>query len=250
MEHGNANLDDNSFLQFSIEKSNPGIRFETHFPTCTKLWSVAISTALCPSISPPQGAPPPMGTCARMFNFSISTLLVQFMMQQYSSGLYSEPPPLMRHLPVLYGLLLAVPLPVSGAMQIPTQPENPFSHLFKFLFKQSILPILPQLLKTRDQWVCKSCFWTDYSRREGERYLRASTFQKHTLQETCGNQTTNPLSMKLSSLASQIIEYFIPTKFKKSQLLNSMYCSWASKHFCTRYAFQQRHTNFHFALLM
>jgi len=64
-----------------------------------------------------------------------------------------------------------------------------------------------------------------YSRREGERYLRASTFQKHTLQETCGNQTTNPLSMKLSCLASQIIEYFIPTKFKKSQLLNSMYCS-------------------------
>lgn len=205
MEHGNANLDDNNFKQFSIQKSNPGIRFEAHFPTCTKLWSVAISTALCPSISPPQGAPPPMGACAPMFNFSISILLVQFMMRQYSSGLYSEPPPLMRHLPVPYGLLLAVPLPVSGAMQIPTQPENPFSHLFRFLFKQSILPILPELLKTRDQWVCKSCFWTDYSRREGERYLRASTFQKHTLQETCGNQTTNPLSMKLSCLASQII---------------------------------------------
>jgi hypothetical protein len=33
-------------------------------------------------------------------------------------------------------------------------------------------------------------------------------------------------------------------------LLNSMYCSWASKHFCTRYAFHQRHTNFHFALMM
>jgi hypothetical protein len=51
-------------------------------------------------------------------------------------------------------------------------------------------------------------------------------------------------------LASQIMEYFIPTKFKKSQLLNSMYCSWASMHFHTRYAFQQRHTNFHFALMM
>jgi hypothetical protein len=160
MEHGNANLDDNSFKQFSIQKSNPGIRFEAHFPTCTKLWSVDISTALCPRISPPWGARPPMGTCAQMFNFSISILLVQFMMQQYSSGLYSEPPPLMRHLPVPYGLLLAVPLPVSGAMQIPTQPENPFSHLFRFLLKQSILPILPEFLKTRDQWVCKSCFWT------------------------------------------------------------------------------------------
>jgi hypothetical protein len=57
----------------------------------------------------------------------------------------------MRHLPVPYGLLLAVPLRVSGAMQIPTQPENPFPHLFGFLFKQSILPILPELLKTRDQ---------------------------------------------------------------------------------------------------
>jgi hypothetical protein len=88
-----------------------------------------------------------MGACAQMFNFSISILLVQFMMRQYSSGLYSEPPPLMRHLPVPYGLLLAVPLPVSGAMQIPTQPENPFSHLFRFLFKQSILPFYQNFSK-------------------------------------------------------------------------------------------------------
>lgn len=135
MEHGNANLDDNSFKQFSIQKSNPGIRFEAHFPTCTKLWSVDISTALCPRISPPQWACPPMGACAQMFNFSISILLVQFMMWQYSSGLYSEPPPLMRHLPVRYGLLLAVPLPVSGAMQIPQGFHFPKTHPSRDLWK-------------------------------------------------------------------------------------------------------------------